>query len=95
VEIETDIDSVVRIHGTVVEFDVLDLSLFVHNEGRTPRPLVFVPAHGVLLQNPVSGQDLPVHVAQKRERHTDLLGKRGVGQWAVDADSENFRIVRL
>ena len=95
VELQADIDRVVWINGAGVEFDVLNFSVFVNDEGCAARPLVFVSAHRVFLQNPVSGEDLVIHVAQEREGDADLLGEGRVGGRAVDADSKNFRVACL
>jgi hypothetical protein len=92
VELQADVDGVVGVHRAGVEFDVLNLSLFIHDEGCAPRPLVVVSDHGVLLQNTVGSEDLAVHVAEEWERDADLLRERSVGWRTVDADSENFRV---
>jgi len=93
VQFEADVDGVVGIHSAVVEFDVLNLSVFVHHESGAPRPLVVVSAHGILFQNAVGSEDFVVHVAEEWERDADLLRECSVGGGTVDADAENFGVV--
>jgi len=95
VELEANVDGVVGIHCARVELDVLNFSVFVYDKCCSARPLVFVAAHGVFLQNPVGGEDFVIHVTEKWKRHADLLRESRVGGRAVNAKTENFGVVRL
>lgn len=88
----TDVDGVVWVDGTVVEFHVLDLSFFIDNDGGAPSPFVFIAIHGVFLQDAVLRENFVVHVAEERHGNADLLGEGCVGRGTVDANAEDYGV---
>jgi hypothetical protein len=82
VQVGADVDCVRRVNRTAAFLDMLNLALLVHDEGGATRELSF------LIQYSVRLCDFPLHIAKKGEFDADLLGKRGVGRWGINADAK-------
>src|SRR6202041_2568395 len=67
---------------------VLNFSFLVHDDGRSLRPLVFVPLHVVRFQDSICGEDFTIHVAKERKSNCDLFCECGVCCGAVYTDSK-------
>jgi hypothetical protein len=88
-QIRANRDGVRWVNRGAIEFDVLDNTALIDHESSASRKFVFVAAHRIFLQNAVIREHFAVHIAEQREGDVNLLGKSGVGGWAVCANSEN------
>jgi hypothetical protein len=82
----------IRIHRAVALLHVLNDSAFIHNDCGAVRPLVVIALLIVLAQNSIGGENLPVHIAEERERDADGFCKGGVGGGTVNTDSQHLRV---
>lgn len=94
-KVETDRNSCIRVNGSLVKVDVLNLSLFVDDEGGSPGPLVLSSCNFVWFQDSILGEDRAVHIAEQRKCDSDLLGEGGVRSGTIYTDSENSGIAGL
>ena len=92
VQVGTDGESVVGIHGGVAFFDVLDDAVFVDDDVGALRPFEGLILHVVAFEDTVGRQHLFVHVAEQWKFDVDLLRESGVGCGRIHADAEDFRI---
>src|SRR5712691_10835369 len=95
VQVGTDGESVVGIHGGVAFFDVLHDAVLVYNDVGSLSPLKSLILHVVAFEDAVGREHLFVHVAEQRKLDIDLLGEGSVGCGGIHTDAKNFRIRRI
>jgi hypothetical protein len=95
VEIRANVQRVVGIDGALVEFDMLDDSLFVYDDVCALRPLIGVAFDVMPFEDAVGGEHFLVHVAEERKLDVDLLGEGCVCRGGIHAHAENCCIVGI
>ena len=88
-QVRTDVDRVRRVNRAATLLDMLNLALLVHDKGRAAGKL------SLFIQDAVRLRDVALHVAQKREFHSDFLGKRAVGGRCINADAKDCGVVEV
>lgn len=83
--------SCIWVDRAFVVLNVLNLAFLVDDESCPPGPFVTIPAHWILLENSVFGENRAVHIAEQRKGDADLLRESRICRRAIRADAKHNR----